>query len=107
MLEVPRIRSYNICMMNERDTLRDDWKKAYDRLMACEHGDTVYVWLRRRAEAHYYNTYGEELEGSSDVSCYLYDLWVQYCNSGRNPRRVLNDGFGFWINAEVKYLIEA
>ena len=87
--------------MNEREQLREDWKKAYDRLMALEYGDTVYCWLRRRAAAHYEHTFDGELEGSSDVSGYLNDLWIQYCQSGRNPRRVLDDGFGFWINGEI------
>jgi len=78
-----------------------DFQEAIGKLCALEHGEKVYCWLRRRTEEHYRQTWGGELEGSSDVTCYMFELFKQQCHSGRNPRRILNDGFGFWMNGEI------
>ena len=93
--------------MNEmKEVTWNEFKIAIDKLIALEHGNTVYCWLRRRAAAHYEHTHeGYEELGSSDVTCHLFELWKQYVHSGRNPRQVMNDGFGFWINGEIADII--
>ena len=92
-------------MMNEMNNNEVTWKDfqdAIDKLCKLEHGHEVYCWLRRRTSAHYEHTHeGYEELGSSDVTCHMFELFKQQCHSGRNPRRVLNDGFGFWINGEI------
>tara|TARA_A100001201_G_C4083301_1_gene199676 strand:+ start:35 stop:409 length:375 start_codon:yes stop_codon:yes gene_type:complete len=103
MLEVPLKRSDNVCMMNKKEEVTwNEFATAIERLSKLEHGHTVYCWLRRRASAHYehFND-GNELEGSSDVTCYMFELWKSWIYSGRGVRRILNDGFGFWINGEI------
>ena len=103
-LEVPRKISDNNCMMNENnnEVTWKDFQNAIDKLCKLEYGNDVYCWLRRRTAAHYEHTHeGYEELGSSDVTCHMFELFKQQCHSGRNPRRVLNDGFGFWINAEI------
>ena len=110
-LDVPLIRSYNYCMMNEDRYTKaavtsEDFQGAIDKLLKLEHGMTVYSWLRRRTCAHHELVHGSELEGSSDVSCHMFELFKQQCHSGRNPRRILNDGFGFWINGEICDLMD-
>ena len=95
-------------MMNENnnEVTWNDFKIAIDKLSALEQGNTVYCWLRRRAVAHYEYTHeGYEELGSSDVTCHLFELWKQYVYSGRNPRQVMNDGFGFWINGEIAEIV--
>ena len=98
-LAVPLKRADNTCMENE--VTIETFQRAVDRLLKLDHGLDVYCWLRRRARAHSENVYERELEGSSDVTCHMFELFRQQCHSGRNPRRVLNDGFGFWINGEI------
>ena len=106
MLEVPPNRSDNNGMMNEnKEVTWNEFATAIERLFKLEHGHTVYCWLRRRAAAHYEYAWHAELEGSSDVSCYMFELWKQWIESGRGPRRILNDGFGFWINGEICEII--
>lgn len=90
-------------MMNKkREATWNEYKCAIEKLIKLDNGPTVYRWLRRRASAHYehFND-GNELEGSSDVTCYMFELWKMWIYTGRGCRRVLNDGFGFWINAEI------
>ena len=89
-LEVPLKIADNICMMNEK------YKQLIDELLDTPEGLDVYCWIRRRVNAHYEQLWdGQELEGSSDVSCYMYDLW--------NQRGVdkFDESFGFWINGEI------
>ena len=91
-------------MMNEMDNevTWKDFRNAIEKLTKLEHGHEVYCWLRRRTSAHFEHTHGEYEElGSSDVTCHMFELFKQQCHSGRNPRRILNDGFGFWINGEI------
>jgi len=55
-----------------------------------------WAWIRRRAnELYNRRNNGDELEGSSDVSGYLYDLWIE------RGEDTLNDNFGFWINGQI------
>ena len=84
-------------MMNERA----QYEQKVDQLLNADHGHgfKIWSWLRRRARKHYevFND-DRELEGSSDVSNYLYELWIQW--RGKRPGTI-NDGFGFWINGEI------
>ena len=94
-------------MMNEdKEVTWKEFSEAITHLTSMRNGDDVYCWLRRRASAHYeYHNEGQELEGSSDVTNYMFELWKQWIESGRGPRRILNDGFGFWINGEICEII--
>ena len=88
--------------MNNNEVTWKDFQDAIDKLCKLEHGHEVYCWLRRRTSAHYEHTHeGYEELGSSDVTCHMFELFKQQCHSGRNPRRVLNDGLGCWINGEI------
>jgi hypothetical protein len=84
-------------MMNERD----QFAQKVEQLIEADHGHGhgIWCWLRRRAKKHYevFNN-DEELEGSSDVSNYLFELWVQW---KRKSSGTINDGFGFWINSQI------
>ena len=108
VLEVPPDSHDNICMMNKEDEVTwNDFSNAIDKLNKLEYGHDVICWLRRRTSAHYEHTHeGYEELGSSDVTCHMFELWKQWCHSGRNPRRIINDGFGFWINAEIIQIID-
>ena len=88
-LDFPRKRSDNNCMMNER------YIQLIDELLDTPEGLDFYCWIRSRVNAHYEHNFDGELEGSSDVSCYMYELW--------NQRGVdkFDEGFGFWINGEI------
>ena len=83
--------------MNERA----QYEQKVDQLLNADHGHgfKIWSWLRRRARKHYevFNN-DQELEGSSDVSNYLYELWIQW---KRESSGTINDGFGFWINGEI------
>ena len=98
MLDVPPKRADNICMMNERA----QYEQKVDQLLNADHGHglKIWSWLRRRARKHYevHHNDASWLEGSSDVSTYLYELWRQW--RGKRPGTI-NDGFGFWINGEI------
>ena len=76
-------------MMNEK------YKQLIDELLDTPEGLDVYCWLRRRTDAHYEHTFDGVLEGSSDVSCYMYELWLQYGEDN------FGEKFGFWINGEI------
>ena len=96
-------------MMNEmnNEVTWKDFQNAIEKLTKLEHGHDVFCWLRRRTAAHYENSHeGYEELGSSDVTCHMFELWKEWCHSGRNPRRIMNDGFGFWINTEIIQLID-
>ena len=97
LLEVPPDCTYNNCMMNEREM----FAQKVDQLLNADHGhgQSIWGWLRRRARKHYevFNN-DEELEGSSDVSNYLFELWVQW---KRKSSGTINDGLGFWINSQI------
>ena len=84
-------------MINERD----QFAIKVQQLLNADHGHgfSIWSWLRRRARKHYevFNN-DEELEGSSDVSNYLFELWIQW---KRKSSGTINDGFGFWINGEI------
>ena len=84
-------------MMNERN----QFQQKVTQLLEADHGHghELWCWLRRRASKHYeiFNN-DQELEGSSDVSNYLFELW----NEWRKDRPgTINDGLGFWINSEI------
>jgi len=84
-------------MMNERN----EFSKKVDQLLNADHGygHSIWCWLRRRANKHYeVHNNDEQLEGSSDVSNHLFELWLQW---KRNSSGTINDGFGFWINSEI------
>ena len=83
-------------MMNERQ----QFAQKVDQLLNADHdqGHGVWSWLRRRARKHSEVCRGYELEGSSDVSNYLFELWVQW---KRKSSGTINDGFGFWMNSEI------
>ena len=83
-------------MMNERN----EFSKKVDQLLNADHGHghDIWCWLRRRARAHSEICHGHELEGSSDVSNHLFELWNEW---RRNRPGTINDGFGFWINGEI------
>ena len=84
-------------MINERD----QFTIKVQQLLNAPHGHgwNIWGWLRRRASKHYEVHHNDEqLEGSSDVSNYLYELWIQW---KRNRPGTINDGFGFWINGEI------
>jgi len=87
--------------MNDNEVTWKDFQNAIEKLTKLDYGHEVYCWLRRRTSAHAEIVQGRELEGSSDVTCYMFELWKQTVTTGRNPRRIMNDGFGFWINAEI------
>jgi len=75
---------------------RELWSSLLDELLDKEGGHDIYCWFRRRTDAHYEQSNpGQYLEGSSDVSCYMYDLWLQYGEDS------LDEKFGFWINGEI------
>ena len=82
--------------MNERE----QFTQKVDQLLNADHGygHGIWCWLRRRARKHSEVCRGYELEGSSDVSNYLYELWRQW--RGKRPGTI-NDGFGFWMNSEI------
>jgi hypothetical protein len=84
-------------MMNERD----QFAQKVDQLLTADHGHgwSIWGWLRRRANKHYEVFHNDDqLEGSSDVSNYVFELWRQW--RGKRPGTI-NDGFGFWINGEI------
>jgi hypothetical protein len=84
-------------MINERDR----FAQKVEQLIEADHGHghSIWCWLRRRARKHYEIFHSdEELEGSSDVSNYLFELWVQW---KRKSSGTINDGFGFWINSQI------
>ena len=97
MLEVPPIWIYNYSMMNEKD----QFQQKVTQLLEADHGHghSIWSWLRRRASKHYeVHNNDEQLEGSSDVSNYLFELWKEWKRDGYGT---INDGFGFWINGEI------
>ena len=72
------------------------YRALLDELLDTPDGLDIICWLRRRTNAHYeHSNDGRELEGSSDVSCYMYDLWR------RRGEDNIGEEFGFWINGEV------
>ena len=82
--------------MNERE----QFASKVDQLLNADHGygHSIWSWLRRRARKHYEVFNDGELEGSSDVSNYLFELWRQW--RGKRPGTI-NDGLGFWINSQI------
>ena len=74
--------------------------KLVDALLDTDTGLDRWAWMRRRARRHYEVSTGGELEGSSDVSGYLFDLWR---SRGEDS---LNDNFGWWINGEICDLMD-
>jgi len=75
---------------------RELWSSLVDELLDKENGHDIYCWFRRRTNAHYEHVWpGQYLEGSSDVSGYMYQLWTQYGEDS------LDEKFGFWINGEI------
>ena len=80
----------------------ETYQAQINKLLQAEYGHSVYCYLRRCASAHSSELREIELEGSSDVSGYMYELWKQYVMSGRCPNGRINDGFGFWINSEIQ-----
>jgi hypothetical protein len=97
-------------MMNMKEEL---YKSLVDGLIYDKDGSIdpkghdTWCWLRKRAGKHYEESYwaheaamdGEDF-GSSDLSCYLYNLWIQY---GQDS---LDDNFGWWINGEICDLMD-
>ena len=74
---------------------RELWSSLVDELLDKENGHDIYCWFRRRTDAHHEQCIGGVLEGSSDVSCHMYELWLQYGEDS------LDERFGFWINGEI------
>ena len=79
---------------------REVYISLVDELLDKPDGLDRWCWMRRRARKHYEEMHGGELEGSSDVSGYLYNLWVSY---GKDS---LDDNFGWWINGEICDLMD-
>ena len=72
------------------------YSSLVDDLLDRENGLDLFCWFRRRTNAHYEQVWpGQCLEGSSDVSGYMYQLWTQYGEDS------LDEKFGFWINGEI------
>ena len=80
--------------------MNEKYTQLVNELLDSPTGLDRWCWMRRRARKHYEETWDGELEGSSDVSCYLYDLWIQY---GKDS---LDDNFGWWINGEICDLMD-
>ena len=95
-LEVPRIRSHNLRMKTIK---RELYESLVNELLDTPEGLDIYCWLRRRTDAHYEHAWDGVLEGSSDVSCYMYELWLL---RGEDS---LDENFGWWINGEICDLI--
>ena len=74
---------------------RELYESLVSELLDTPDGLDTYCWFRRRTNAHYEHNFEDELEGSSDVSCYMYELWLQY---GQDS---LDENFGWWINGEI------
>mgnify|MGYP003659392076 CR=1 FL=1 len=91
-LEVPLKRADNRCMITMKKEL---YGSLVDELLSTDNGPSRWAWMRRRALQLYYKRYGSELEGSSDLSGYVYSLW---CYRGEDS---LDDNFGWWINGEI------
>ena len=91
-LEVPVIWSHNRSMKTIK---RELYESLVNELLDTPDGLDIYCWLRRRTDAHYEHTFDGVLEGSSDVSCYMYELWLQYGEDS------LGENFGWWINGEI------
>ena len=79
-------------MLNMKQEL---YNSLVDELLNKDHGPTRWAWMRRRARHLHTRRFGTELEGSSDLSGYMYNLW---CYRGEDS---LDDYFGFWINGEI------
>ena len=89
-------------MMNEK------YKQDVAKLI--ETSPKTWAWIRARASFLYtvQNNYdpstgeGDELEGSSDVSGYVYNLWQEYQQAEWDvemPQSLAN--MGFWINGLI------
>ena len=96
-LEVPLIWSHNICMLNMKQEL---YTSLVNELLDKPTGLDIFCWIRRRTNAHHEQLWGSELEGSSDTSGYMFQLWTQY---GEDK---LGEEFGFWINGEIVDMLD-
>ena len=79
-------------MLNMKQEL---YQSLVSELLDTDNGLDLFCWFRRRANAHHEQLWSSELEGSSDVSGYMYQLWTQYGEDS------LDEKFGFWINGEI------
>ena len=110
VLQVPRYFLYTISMLNEvrqngyeqlRQPLWCDFQDALKRLNSNDPDGVVYCWIRRRTNAHYEQCIGGYLEGSSDVTCHMFELFRSYAWSGDVVNMEIDEKFGFWINGEI------
>ena len=87
---------------------KQEYQKQIDILFSKPNGADMWNWLRRLTSALmerelYDRTGSWESDGdvgSSDVSCRLYELWLDQKRSTGSGR--LNDSLGFQINCLVK-----
>ena len=85
-----------------------EYQKQIDILFSKPTGLDMWCWLRRRTSALmerelYDRTGSWESDGeigSSDVSCRLYELWLDQKRATGNGR--INDSLGFQINCLIK-----
>jgi hypothetical protein len=80
---------------------KEEFTKQRDILASKEWGQSMWVWLRKRA-TKLIEVEEPDLEeiGSSDVSDRLYRMWLyQYNMTGR---KTINDSLGFQMNSIIQ-----
>ena len=88
-------------MVIKLENPREEFTKQRDILASKEWGQSMWVWLRKRASKllEVENPDMEEI-GSSDVSNRLYQMWLyQYNMTGR---KTINDSLGFQMNSIIQ-----
>jgi len=87
-------------MMNEK------YMKDVDKLI--QTSPSTWAWIRRRASYHHELMFDRELEGSSDVSGHVYNLWQQYQLADWDDNGMQQNlaNMGFWINGEICELMD-
>ncbi len=81
----------------DRDAEHAEFKRQVDELLAKPDGLDMWCWLRGLA-SEYLELRDPDLEeiGSSDVTCVLYEVWVDAYRQG--VQSYIHDGLGFQIN---------